>query len=56
MRKSLSIVLLLLVPALLVISGFYFDNDLLTSIGCILILFYIIMALRGKFSAGDKKK
>ena len=50
MNKPIVIVLLLLVPVLLILSGFYFKNEILASIGYVVLIFYIIMAIRGKFS------
>lgn len=55
MKKSLMILLLLLVPIGLIIFGFYFEKDLLTSAGSIILIFYIIMAVRGKFTTGKQK-
>jgi len=55
MKKPITIVALLLVPALLIISGFYFKKDILSSIGYVILIFYIIMAIRGKFSTGQKE-
>lgn len=47
---------LLLVPALLIGCGFYLKNEILSSIGYIVLIFYFIMAVRGKFSTGQKNK
>lgn len=55
MKKPITIVALLLVPALLIIAGFYFKKDILSSIGYVIVIFYIIMAIRGKFSTGQKE-
>ncbi|MGZ3854245.1 MAG: hypothetical protein ACXVBX_15725 [Flavisolibacter sp.] len=55
MKKPLIIVALLLVPALLIASGFYFEKEILSSIGYVLLIFYIVMAVRGRFS-GEKKE
>jgi hypothetical protein len=52
MRKSFVITLLLLVPLLLIGSGFYFEKDMLASIGYVILIFYIIMAVRGRFTTG----
>ena len=47
---------LLLVPALLIGCGFYFKNEILSSVGYVVLIFYVIMAIRGKFSTGQKNK
>jgi uncharacterized protein YxeA len=54
MKKIIIVIVLLLVPALLIASGFYFENEILSSIGYVVLIFYIIMAVRGRFS--DQKK
>jgi len=56
MKKPLIIVALLLIPALLIISGFYFEMEILSSIGYVLLIFYIVMAVRGRFSSSEKKE
>lgn len=60
MKKPILILALLIVPAFLILSGFYFEKkvfkEVFTSIGCVLLIFYIIMALRGKFSNTEKNK
>ena len=54
MRKPFLVVGLLIVPIALILAGLYFNSATLTSLGCIVLIFYIIMAVRGKFS--DQKK
>jgi len=56
MKRPLVIVLLLLVPGLLILSGFYFKKDILSSIGYVILIFYVIVAIRGRFSTGEKNK
>jgi hypothetical protein len=55
MKRLILTLALLLVPALLIVSGFYFEKDVLTSLGCIIFIFCIIMLIRGKFSIGQKE-
>jgi hypothetical protein len=55
MKKPLAIAGLLLVPAFLIISGFYFKKETLSSVGYVILIFYIIMIIRGKFSPGQKE-
>lgn len=55
MKKPLAIIGLLLVPIALVLAGLYYNQDILLSIGCILFIFFIIMAIRGKFTDQRKK-
>jgi len=50
MRKPLLVIGLLIIPVLLIFAGFYFESTTITSIGCVVLIFYVIMALRGKFS------
>lgn len=54
MRKPFLLVASLIVPALLIIAGFYYKMDLLTSIGSVILIFIVIMLVRGKIT-GDKK-
>lgn len=56
MKKISIIVVLLLIPALLIISGFYFEKEILSSVGYVILIFYIIMAIRAKFSNSEKDK
>lgn len=54
MRKPFFVIGLLIVPVVFILAGLYLESSLITSIGCIVLIFYIIMAVRGKFS--DQKK
>lgn len=54
MKKPIIIIALLFVPALLILSGFYFEKEILSSIGYVVLIFYIIMAIRGRFSSENK--
>ena len=54
MKKPAITLLLLLIPALLIIFGFYLKNDIFYSLGAVVLIFYIIMTLIEKFR-GDKK-
>jgi hypothetical protein len=56
MKKLLVIVALLLAPVLLIASGFYFGKEILSSIGYVILIFYIIMVIRGRFSNNAKNK
>jgi hypothetical protein len=56
MRKPALVILLLIIPLLLIIAGSYFAIDMLISIGCILLIFYVIIAIRERFSAGKENK
>jgi tellurite resistance protein TehA-like permease len=56
MNKPVIISALLLLPALLIISGFYFNKEILYSIGFVVLIFFIIMAIRGKFGSTNKKE
>lgn len=51
MKNWFLAIALLLIPVLLIISGFYFKNDVLSSIGYVFLIFYIIMAVRGRFKS-----
>lgn len=55
MKRPFAALALLLVPALLILSGFYFKKEILSSIGYVVLIFYIIMAIRGKFSTRQKE-
>lgn len=55
MKKRYLAILLLLIPVLLIIAGFYFTIDILSSIGYVFLIFYIIMAVRGSFKSGVNK-
>ena len=54
MRKPFWVISLLIVPVVLILAGLYLESSMITSIGCTVLIFYIIMAVRGKFS--DQKK
>jgi hypothetical protein len=54
MKKPVVITALLIIPALLILSGFYFEQELLSSIGYVVLIFYVIMAIRGKFNNENK--
>lgn len=54
MKKPIFVIALLLVPALLILSGFYFEKEILSSVGYVVLIFYIIMAIRGRFSSEKK--
>ena len=56
MRNPLLVVLLLILPLLLIVAGSYFAMDILISIGCILLNFYVIIAVRRRFAAGKENK
>jgi ABC-type multidrug transport system permease subunit len=56
MKKPIIIVALLLVPVLLILSGFYFEKEILSSIGYVVLIFYVVMAIRGRFNTGEKNK
>jgi len=55
MKKPLSMVALLLIPAILIGLGFYLKKDILSSVGYVILIFYFIMVIRGKFSTGEKE-
>ena len=54
MKRPAITLLLLLIPALLIIFGFYLKNDVFYSLGAVVLIFYIIMTLIEKFR-GDKR-
>jgi len=54
MKRPIIVIALLLVPALLILSGFYFEKEILSSVGYVVLIFYIIMAIRGRFSREKK--
>jgi hypothetical protein len=56
MKKTLIVIALLLAPALLITLGFYFKEEILSSVGYVILIFYIIMAIRGKFRTGEKNR
>jgi hypothetical protein len=56
MNKPVIVIALLLLPALLIVGGFYIHNETLYSIGFVVLIFLVIMAVRGKFSASNKKE
>lgn len=56
MNKPLIVGALILIPALLIVAGFYYGSEILSSIGFVILIFYIVMAIRGKFSDGKKDK
>jgi hypothetical protein len=56
MKKPLVHIALLLLSALLIAAGFYFGKEVLSSVGCVVLIFFIIMAVRGKFSSEEKNK
>jgi hypothetical protein len=56
MKKTFIIIALLLIPALLIACGFHFEEEILSSIGYVILIFYIIMAIRGRFSNSEKNK
>jgi membrane-bound ClpP family serine protease len=49
MKKPITILLLLLVPALLIVAGFYSQKDIFYSLGAVVLIFYIIMTMVEKF-------
>jgi len=55
MKKPVIMIALLLIPALLIALGFYLKKDVLSSIGYVILIFYFIMAIRGKFSKAEKE-
>lgn len=54
MPKPIIIIILLLIPALCILAGWYFTIDLLMSIGYVILIFYVIMAIRANFASGKK--
>lgn len=50
MSKPVLIGLLLVIPVTLLLAGWYYEMDILISIGAIFLIFYILMVIRGKFS------
>jgi hypothetical protein len=54
MYKPVVVIFLLLIPALFIASGFYFEKETLSSLGYVILIFYIIMIIRGKFGKGQK--
>jgi len=55
MTKPITMIALLLIPAVLIGLGFYLEKDILSSIGYVILIFYFIMAIRGKFSTREKE-
>jgi hypothetical protein len=55
MKKPVIMIALLLIPAVLIALGFYLKNEILSSIGYVILIFYFIMAIRGKFSKTEKE-
>jgi len=55
MKKPITL-LLLLIPALLIVFGFYFKNDIFYSLGAVVLIFYIIMTLIEKFRSGKENR
>jgi len=55
MRKPV-VILLLVIPLLLILAGSYFAMDLLISIGCILLIFYLILAIRRRLAGKENKQ
>ena len=54
MKKAALIIGLLAIPVLLIAAGFYFNASTISSIGYVIFIFYVIMALRGKFTSREK--
>jgi len=54
-NKTVLIIALVLVPGLLIALGFYFKKETLSSIGYVILIFFIIMAVRGKFRSDQKE-
>ncbi len=55
MTKPITMIALLLIPAVLIGLGFYLEKDILSSIGYVILIFYFIMAIRGKFRTREKE-
>jgi len=55
MKKPVIMIALLLIPAVLIALGSYLKKDVLSSIGYVILIFYFIMAIRGKFSKAEKE-
>jgi hypothetical protein len=55
MTKPITMIALLLIPAILIALGFYLEKEILSSIGYVILIFYFIMAIRGKFSPREKQ-
>lgn len=55
MKKPALMILLALVPVLLIASGYYFKIDTLSSLGFVILIFYVIMAVRVRFSVKKNK-
>ncbi len=55
MNKLPTLLAWLFLPALLIVAGIYFKQDILISIGCVFLIFYIIMLLRNKLSSNRSK-
>lgn len=55
MKKPVTILLLLLVPAVLIVFGFYLKEDIFYSLGAVVLIFYIVMTVIEKFRSGKEK-
>jgi hypothetical protein len=56
MKKSLVIFILFLIPVVMILCGFYLKMQNLISIGYVIMIFYIIMAIRTNFVTGERNK
>lgn len=54
MPKPALVIALLAIPVLLIIAGYYFQKDILYSIGYVVLIFYVLLAIRAKLSTGKK--
>jgi hypothetical protein len=55
MRKPIILIGMLLIPGILIALGFYLKMDILSSVGYVILIFYFIMAIRGKFGKAEKE-
>lgn len=54
MKKPVLIVGLVTIPVVLVLTGLYYKNEILSSIGYVIFIFYLVTFARGWFR--DQKK
>ncbi|MBO9683548.1 MAG: hypothetical protein J7502_12915 [Flavisolibacter sp.] len=55
MKKPIATILLLLVPAVLIVTGFYYEKDIFYSLGAVVLIFYIIMTVIERFRSGKER-
>jgi hypothetical protein len=55
MKRPVLIIGLILIPVLLIAAGYYYNIEMLSSAGYVILIFYVIMAFRVKFSVKKNK-